>query len=346
MELFGIAATQLGLFVAFGLLIGLLFGFFGMGGSFLVTPALLVMGYDSTTAVGSGLAFVFGTSVIAALRHRDHGQVDYKLGLLFVVGMTAGIEVGKEVVYYLRELGSADLVVSLSYVGLLTTVGLFMLRDARKDDGTEESRDHEKDGDSVEADSADDPAVVRKLQAVEIPPMISITGGAEISLWLTLAIAFAIGILSGFLGVGGGFLLMPAMMYGLGVPAAVAVGTDVFQITASGAFGAFTYAKSGAVDLSIVLPLLAGSAMGARVGAAATALADEEDITEYFAAMLLAGAAAVAAKNLGNAYGIELLNQLSMALIFGSALVVSGAVVWASIEGLQEREAATDASAD
>jgi hypothetical protein len=350
MELFDIAATQLGLFVAFGLLIGTLFGFFGMGGSFLVTPALLVMGYDSTTAVGSGLAFVFGTSVIAALRHRDHGQVDYKLGLLFVVGMTAGIEVGKEVVYYLRELGSADLVVSLSYIGLLTSVGLFMLWDARKNDGSEESGDH-RGGDHDEGGESagpadDDSAVAGKLQAVEIPPMISIKGGAEISLWLTLAIAFAIGILSGFLGVGGGFLLMPAMMYGLGVPAAVAVGTDVFQITASGAFGAFTYAKSGAVDLSIVLPLLAGSAMGARVGAAATALADEEDITEYFAAMLLAGAAAVAAKNLGNAYGIELLNQLSMALIFGSALVVSGAVVRASIEGLQEREATTDASAD
>ncbi|MFC7081365.1 sulfite exporter TauE/SafE family protein [Halorussus caseinilyticus] len=330
-ELFGIAATQLGLFVGFGLLVGILFGFFGMGGSFLVTPALLVMGYDSTTAVGSGLAFVFGTSVIAALRHRDHGQVDYKLGLLFIVGMTAGIEVGKEVVYYLQELGSADLVVSLSYIGLLSTVGLFMLRDARKD---------------ADADGDDESPVVRKLQSVRIPPMVSIKGGAEVSLWLTLAIAAFIGVLSGFLGVGGGFLLMPAMMYGLGVPAAVAVGTDVFQITASGAFGAFTYAKSGAVDLTIVLPLLAGSAMGARVGAAATALVDEDDITEYFAAMLLAGGAAVASKNLGNAYGVELLNQVSMALIFGSALLVSGAVVWASVRSLQDGETAATSSAD
>ncbi|WP_137284053.1 sulfite exporter TauE/SafE family protein [Halorussus salinisoli] len=332
MELFGIAATELGLFVGFGLLVGTLFGFFGMGGSFLVTPALLVMGYDSTTAVGSGLAFVFGTSVIAALRHRDHGQVDYKLGLMFIVGMTAGIEVGKEFVYLLKELGSADIVVSLSYIGLLTTVGLFMLRDAREED----------------ADGADDEesALARKLQSVRIPPMVSIKGGAEVSLWLTLAIAVFIGVLSGFLGVGGGFLLMPAMMYGLGVPAAVAVGTDVFQITASGAFGAFTYAESGAVDLSIVLPLLAGSAMGARVGAAATTLVDEDEITEYFAAMLLAGGAAVASKNLGNAYGIELLNRLSMALIFGSALLVSGAVVWASIESLREDETTTPATAD
>src|SRR6056297_1425709 len=319
-----IATAQFALFVGFGLLIGTLFGFFGMGGSFLVTPALLVMGYDSTTAVGSGLAFVFGTSVIAALRHRDHGQVDYKLGLMFIVGMTAGIEVGKGVVYYLKALGFADLVVSISYIGLLAIVGLLMLRDAR----TESSDDDEGS------------ALAEKFQSIKIPPMISIKGGTKVSLWVTLAMAFAIGILSGFLGVGGGFLLMPAMMYGLGVPAAVAVGTDVFQITASGAFGAFTYAQSGALDLTIVLPLLAGSAMGARIGAGATALVNEDDITEYFAAMLLAGSAAVASRNLGNAYDMGVFNQLSKVLIFGSALLVSGAVIWASIQSIREDEPA------
>ena len=322
-EILGVGATLLGLFAGFGLLIGLLFGFFGMGGSFLVTPALLVIGYDSTTAVGSGLAFVFGTSVIAALRHRDHGQVDYKLGLMFIVGMTAGIEVGKGVVYYLKALGFADLVVSISYIGLLAIVGLLMLRDAR----TESSDD-------------DGSALAEKFQSIKIPPMVSIKGGTKVSLWVTLAMAFAIGILSGFLGVGGGFLLMPAMMYGLGVPAAVAVGTDVFQITASGAFGAFTYAKSGALDLTIVLPLLAGSAMGARIGAGATALVNEDDITEYFAAMLLAGSAAVASRNLGNAYDMGVFNQLSKVLIFGSALLVSGAVIWASIQSIREDEPA------
>jgi hypothetical protein len=329
MELFGIATSQLGLFVGFGLLIGTLFGFFGMGGSFLVTPALLVMGYDSTTAVGSGLAFVFGTSVIAALRHRDHGQVDVKLGLMFIVGMTAGIEVGKEFVYHLQSLGIADLVVSLSYIGLLSLVGLLMFRDAITED----------------SDDDEEPVVAQKLQQVEIPPMVSIKGGAEVSLWLTLGIALFIGILSGFLGVGGGFLLMPAMMYGLGVPAAVAVGTDVFQITASGAFGAFTYAKAGALDLSIVLPLLAGSAMGARIGAGATALVDEDDITVYFAAMLLAGAAAVASKNLGDVYDIALLSEVSKALIFGSALLVSGAIVWASVQSYREETTQSGSSA-
>src|SRR6056297_3144159 len=134
MEILGLSLAMVVLFVGFGLLIGVLFGFFGMGGSFLVTPALLVMGYEAKVAVASGLAFVFGTSVIAALRHRDLGQVDYKLGGLFIVGMTAGIEIGKEVVLLLEELGMADAVVSIAYVGLLSTVGLLMLRSARTGD--------------------------------------------------------------------------------------------------------------------------------------------------------------------------------------------------------------------
>jgi hypothetical protein len=306
-------------FVGFGLLIGLLFGFFGMGGSFLVTPALLVMDYSATTAVGSGLAFVFGTSVIAALRHRDMGQVDYKLAGIFVVGMTGGIEVGKHVVMVLQDLGIADLVVSVAYVLLLTGVGLFMLRDARSED----------DGDD------DLHPFVQRLHDIDVWPMVSIKGGAEISLWLSLLIAVGIGILSGFLGVGGGFLLMPAMMYVLGVPAAVAVGTDVLQITISGGYGAFSYAQSGAVNLSIVMPLLAGSALGARVGAAATNIVDESEITVYFAAMLLAGGAAVASKNLAGAYGIDFLRTVSIALIFGAALLVSSAIVYTSVKTMR-----------
>ncbi|MFC7044522.1 sulfite exporter TauE/SafE family protein [Halobacteriaceae archaeon GCM10025711] len=315
--LFGLTVETAMLFVGFGVLIGTLFGFFGMGGSFLVTPALLVMDYPAKVAVGSGLAFVFGTSVIASLRHRSHGQVDYKLGAIFIVGMTAGIELGKNVVFLLEDLGMADVVVSVAYVVLLASVGLFTLRDAR-------------------TESSNGSPGFERVQNLRVPPMISIKGDVEISLWITLAIAAFVGILSGFLGVGGGFLLMPAMMYVLGVPAAVAVGTDVFQITASGAVGSYLYAQSGAVNLGIVVPLLAGSALGARVGAAATSIVDEEAIKGYFAAMLLAGSAAVASKHLGNAYGIEALNQLSMALIFGAALLVSGAVIYASVDAIRE----------
>ena len=113
-EVLGASLVTVALFVGFGLLIGILFGFFGIGGSFLVTPALLVMGYLSRVAVGSGLAFVFGTSVIATIEHRDLGQVDYKLGVSMIVGTTLGIEVDKEIVLHLEGMGLAGGVISVT----------------------------------------------------------------------------------------------------------------------------------------------------------------------------------------------------------------------------------------
>jgi uncharacterized membrane protein YfcA len=304
--------TILVLFVVFGLLIGILFGFFGMGGSFLVTPALLVLGYPSRVAVGSGLAFVFGTSVIGALRHRDHGQVDYKLAAIMTVAMTVGIEAGKRVVDGLHASGSADLVISVTYVGLLAAVGLLTLRDARSDGSS-----------SVD--------LSERVQALEIPPMVTLRGDVRVSATLVAALGLIVGVLSGFLGVGGGFLLMPAMMYGLGIPAGIAVGTDILQITISGAFGAFVYAKDGLVALPVVATLLLGSALGARIGAGATSLVDDGEIKGYFAAMLLAGSLAVATKRIGTTYGIEALSTVSVALVFGATVLVSGAVVLAAV---------------
>nr|WP_247420740.1 sulfite exporter TauE/SafE family protein [Halomarina salina] len=324
MELLGMSLLLVATFVGFGLLIGTLFGFFGMGGSFLVTPALLVVGYPSTVAVGSGLAFVFGTSVIGALRHRDHGQVDYKLAAIMTAAMTLGIEGGKSVVFLLDASGMADLVINVAYVGLLAAVGLFTLHDAWSDD-----------------EGSDGGDLADRVQAIHVPPMVTLRGGVRVSGSIVFAIGLVIGVLSGFLGVGGGFLLMPAMMYGLGVPAAIAVGTDIFQITISGAFGAFTYAQSGAVALPVVGFLLLGSALGARIGAGATNLVDEADIKGYFAAMLLAGSAAVAANRLGTVYGIDLLNTLSTVLIFGAALLVSGAVVLAAVCQLRNDQSGT-----
>jgi hypothetical protein len=331
-ELFGMSLLMIATFTGFGLLIGILFGFFGMGGSFLVTPALLILGFRSEVAVGSGLAFVFGTSIIAALRHRGLGQVDYKLAVLMVIGMTSGIEAGKYVIEFLSAAGALDLFISVAYVGLLALVGLITLRDARSADG---------------ADDADGGRIAGLIRDVQIPPLVSLNGGSTVSLWVILAVGFTIGVLSGILGVGGGFLLMPAMMYGFGVPAAVAVGTDIFQITLSGAFGAFTYAQSGYVDLPVVAALLGGSALGARIGAAATTLADEDAIKGYFAAMLLAGSVAVASKNLGQTYGVDALETLSIVLILGSALLVSGAVVLSSVRELRASAGATvDPAAD
>jgi uncharacterized membrane protein YfcA len=334
MEILGLGLGMVLLFVGFGLLIGVLFGFFGMGGSFLVTPALLVMGYPTRVAVGSGLAFVFGTSVIATLKHRDMGQVDYKLGVLMIAGTTAGIEAGKEIVIHLESLGLAGSIISVTYVVLLGGIGAFVTYEALKGGDGGGGIDH--DAEDAEVDADDIPDIAKKIQSYRIPPMISLRGGVSVSLWMILGVAFVTGLLSGFLGVGGGFIRMPALFYLIGVPVPIAVGTDLFEIVFSGGLGSFLYALDGGVDLSIVLPLLAGSAFGARVGSAATSIVDEDEIKVYFGLMLLGGALAVAVREIGNVYGIDVLNTVSLVLILGSALLVSGAVVYSSITALRE----------
>ncbi|MFC7045906.1 sulfite exporter TauE/SafE family protein [Halobacteriaceae archaeon GCM10025711] len=343
MEILGVGLEFIVTFVSLGLMIGVLFGFFGMGGSFLVTPALLVMGYAPKVAVGSGLAFVFGTSVIATLKHRDLGQVDYKLGVLMIAGTTAGIEVGKEMVLYLEELGMAGNLISVVYVVLLGGIGLFVTREALKGDGGG-GVEHDAD---AEIDADDIPDIAKKIQSYNLPPMMSIRGGVQVSLWMVLAVAFATGLLSGLLGVGGGFIRMPALFYLIGVPVPIAIGTDLFEIVFSGGIGSFLYAQSGGVNLSIVGTLLAGSALGARVGSAATSIVDEGEIKIYFGLMLLGGAVAVAARQIGNSFDIPVLNTVSFVLIIGSALMVSGAVVYSSVKALREESASpSSVSAD
>jgi uncharacterized membrane protein YfcA len=330
MELFGVALSLLALFAGFGVLIGLLFGFFGMGGSFLVTPALIVMGYDTSVAVASGLAFVFATSVIATLKHRDLGQVDYKLGVLMIAGTTAGIEVGKVGLHWLEGLGLANTVVSVVYIGLLGGIGVFITYTAVRGGGGGISHDAE-----VEADADDIPEIAKTIQSYRVPPMMRLRGGIRVSLWMILGVAFATGLLSGFLGVGGGFIRMPALFYLIGVPVPIAVGTDLFEIVFSGGIGSFLYAIDGAVDLTIVVPLLAGSALGARLGAAATSIVDEDEIKVYFGVMLLLGAVAVAVREIGGLIDAPVLQLVSLVIILGAAALVSGAVVVSSVRQLR-----------
>ncbi len=330
----------LALFVGFGLVVGILFGFFGMGGSFLVTPALLMMGYPASVAVGSGMAFVFGTAVIATLKHHDLGQVDYKLGAIMIVGTTVGIEAGRASVFYLEDLGLADGIISVVYVFLLGGIGLLVTREALNgddgdDDGGSAGPGHETGGGTALSDY-EVPATAKRIQeTVRIPPMVTLRGDVRVSAWVITTVAFATGLLSGFLGVGGGFIRMPAMIYAIGVPVPVAVGTDLFEIVFSGGIGSYLYGQSGGVDLGIVAPLLFGSALGARIGSAATAVVDADDIKVYFGGMLLAGSLAVGIGEVGSYVGSPVLESIGLFLVIGAAVVVAAAVVYSTLRSLR-----------
>ena len=192
MQLLGLSLAMLVLFIGFGLLIGILFGFFGMDGSFLVTPALLVMGYPTRVAVESILAFVFRTSVIATLTHHDLGQDDYKLGLLMIVGTTAGIEVGKVIIVHVEDLGPAGSIISVTYVFLLGGIGTFVTYEAvngGNDGRINNEAEADELADNPADNSADDPVdpddipgIAKKIQSYNVPPMVDLRSGVTVSL--------------------------------------------------------------------------------------------------------------------------------------------------------------------
>jgi len=321
-ELLGLGGDLIALFVAFGFMVGVFFGFFGMGGSFLVTPALLILGYPAPVAIGSSMAFVFGTAVIATMKHHDAGQVDYRLGALMFVGIAVGIELGSRLVFGLEVLGIASVVVGVTYVFLLAGIGVLFTRSAMNTDDGE--NDVGADGDEGEAGADDDevPAIARTIQSYDLPPMMTLADGSKASLWTISGVGGGVGLISGFLGIGGGFVRMPAIYYVIGTSLAAAVGTSLFGGLLSGAIGAFTYGRAGVIDLGIVTALLVGSALGARIGSSATAYVDEDDVTIYFGIMLLVASLAVGLGELAEWLSMPMLDQLSFVLLIGSALFV------------------------
>ncbi|CAI50386.1 UPF0721 family protein [Natronomonas pharaonis DSM 2160] len=323
MELLGLTPQLAALFVGFGFMVGVFFGFFGMGGSFLVTPTLLILGYPAPVAIGSSMAFVFGTAVIATLKHHDVGQVDYKLGALMFVGIAVGIEAGKMLVFFLEALGRAEVVVGSAYVVLLAAIGGVFVRSAAGGDSADSADSEGGDG------SEDDiPDIAKKIKSYTIPPMVTLTDGSKASMWTISGVGGGVGVVSGFLGVGGGFIRMPAIYYIIGVPLAAAVGTSLFGALMSGAVGAFTYGLSGVIDLGVVTALLVGSALGARIGSAATAYVDEDDVTIYFGVMLLLASIAVAAGELATWLDAPVLDTVSFVLLVGSAAFVTAVIFY------------------
>ena len=329
MEPLGLSLVLFALFIGFGFMVGVFFGFFGMGGSFLVTPALLILGYPASVAIGSSMAFVFGTAVIATLKHHDVGQVDYKLGALMFAGIVVGIEAGKMMVFFLDELGQAEVVVGTVYVLLLAAIGLLFTRSALNQDSEEEAAEDVSEEEDI-------PEIAKTIKSYHIPPMVTLSDGSKASLWTISGVGGGVGVVSGFLGVGGGFIRMPAIYYLVGVPLGAAVGTSLFGALMSGGVGAFTYGLSGVINLGVVTALLVGSAMGARIGSASTAYVDEEDVTIYFGVMLLLASLAVGTGELATWLAMPVLDTVSFVLLIGSAGFVTTIILYYGAKAVRE----------
>ncbi len=280
-----------------GFLIGILGGFFGVGGSFIAGPALRLVGLDWNFAVGTDLAHIVGKSVVAARRHRALGNIDFRLGWIMAFGTIGGAEVGAQLIQALKRAGNVNLVVSIVSIVVYVSISTFMIWESRKTLASRKGRSQRgivKGAKSKKDHSAFGP-VTRAIQRLKIWPMVELpaSGVKGISLWMILLVAFVGGFFSGFLGGGAGYIRMPSMVYVLGIPTHLAVGTDLFEIIISASYGTFTHAIKGNVDILIALVMNIGAAIGAQIGAISTQYFTGPKIRLAFVPLPLIGAAIV-----------------------------------------------------
>jgi uncharacterized membrane protein YfcA len=280
-----------------GFLIGILGGFFGVGGSFIAGPALRLVGLDWNFAVGTDLAHIVGKSVVAARRHRALGNIDFRLGWIMAFGTIGGAEVGAQLIQALKRAGNVNLVVSIVSIVVYVSISTFMIWESRKTLASRKGRSQRgivKGAKSKKDHSAFGP-VTRAIQRLKIWPMVELpTSGVKgISLWMILLVAFVGGFFSGFLGGGAGYIRMPSMVYVLGIPTHLAVGTDLFEIIISASYGTFSHAIKGNVDILIALVMNIGAAIGAQIGAISTQYFTGPKIRLAFVPLPLIGAAIV-----------------------------------------------------
>ncbi|MFA6569815.1 MAG: sulfite exporter TauE/SafE family protein [Bacteroidota bacterium] len=310
------------LLIGIGFCVGVLGGFFGVGGAWIVTPALNIFGFPMPFAIGTDFAHIFGKSIIATKKHGKMGNVDWKLGLTTMIGTIPGVEVGAQLIMYLERLGKVsgfDIVgtaVRWTYIIMLFGLGSFMMYDyfilrARK----------AKREILPERPGINKKSLIENLCTIKIPPLISYkkSGIESISIWVIFGIFFICGFISGFLGVGGGFIRMPSLVYLLGMPTALAVGTDLFVIMLDGAYGCFTYAMKGRVEVFAALFMLIGAASGAQIGVTAVKYIRGYGIRLLFAYMVLFAGISVVFKQLYSMTHHVWLQTASGIVIMGSA---------------------------
>ncbi|MFL6759624.1 sulfite exporter TauE/SafE family protein [Sphingomonas sp.] len=248
------------LIVLLGFLVGVLSGMFGVGGGFLTTPLLIFYGIPPTVAVASATTQITGASVSGAMVHMRRGGVDLKMGGVMIVGGLAGSFVGAALFRLLQSTGQIDVVIGFLYVLILGWIGILMLLDSLKSLGYIR----------VPEPNARRPRHNRWVASLPYRWRFH-SSGIYISPVAPLALGFLAGILTVFLGIGGGFILIPAMIYLLGMPARVVIGTSLIMILAVSAATTMVHAlTTRAVDIVLAGLLLVGGVVGAQYGALLT----------------------------------------------------------------------------
>ncbi|MDQ7072010.1 MAG: sulfite exporter TauE/SafE family protein [Rhodobacterales bacterium] len=265
------------LLVGLGGMVGILSGMFGVGGGFILTPLLFFIGIPPSVAVATGAIQVVASSLSGVLAHFKRGTVDIKMGLYLLVGGLVGANVGVRVFTYLKELGQVELMVNLCYVVFLGLIGSLMLVESLN--AMKQAKMH-----TVRRPKR------RHSRLQELPFKARFrTSKLFISVVPVLGTGLLVGLLSAIMGVGGGFIMVPAMIYILGMPTKVVVGTSLFQIIFVAAYSAMMHAvESQTVDIVLAVSLLVSGVIGAQIGTKLGLKLKAEQLRVLLASLVLA----------------------------------------------------------
>jgi uncharacterized membrane protein YfcA len=322
------------LLLLLGLCVGILGGFFGVGGAWIVTPALNIFGFDMSFAIGTDLAHIFGKSIIATKKHSRMGNVDYRLGFLSLVGSVVGVEAGAQSIMALERGGSVGPVVRWVYMVLLFGLGIYMLYDY--------IRATKRPAAVVTTGAPAAPSTLsQRVHALKIPPMISLptSGIDQVSVFVVIFIFALTGFLSGFLGVGGGFILLPSLIYLIGCPTAVAVGTSLLCVLFMGGYGCFSYAMKGRTELVAAVVMLGGAAVGAQIGVLATRFVRGYGIRLLFAVMILLAGLSVSLKQAERMFDLPALGSAAGVVVLLAAGGMSALIFYRLLRGAAAEKA-------
>jgi uncharacterized membrane protein YfcA len=308
------------LLLLIGFTVGVCGGFFGIGGAWIVTPALNIFGFPMPYAIGTDLAHMGGKSIVSTIRHGKFGNVDVRLGASMIIGTTVGMECGARFVMLLERAGLAESVIRKAYIVFLAFVGSYVLYDY-----VSHTRGRRRAATDVGRRSD---TLATRLQRIHIPPMIHFpASGITCSMWLPVLVGLFTGLVAAILGVGGGFIRMPALIYLIGCPTAVAVGTDLFEVMITGAYGAFTYAVKGRVELIAAMWMLFGAAVGAQMGTVAVKYVRGYSIRLLFATTIFIACTSVVLKQLQ----FQLASSITILL---AGIAISGVIIAWLVRGV------------
>jgi uncharacterized membrane protein YfcA len=318
------------LLILIGFCVGVLGGFFGVGGGWIVTPALNIFGFHMAFAIGTDLANIFGQSIGATKKHHKMGNIDWKLGSISIIVSIIGLEIGSQVVLILEKAGDVGSIVRWCYLFLMFGLSSLMFYDyfvlnPKNNKNSSKAADNESDTEQKNSTSK----IAERLHKINLPPMISFpaSGIKSVSLWIILFVFLFTGFLSGFLGVGGGFIRMPALVYLIGVPTVIAVGTDLMSILFSGAYGCFTYALKGRVEFIAAFVMLLGASIGAQIGATAVKYIKGYGIRLLFAIMIVFAGCSIALEQVYKMTNLDFYQKIAGIVLMGTAVFMTFIII-------------------